>query len=237
MPLHREDVIRTAVELLDEVGLDRLTTRALTTRLGVRPGALYWHVHSKQELLTAIADKIMSEAFAEPTAEPTADEDAAVAGGVTGGADEDPDWVTRTTAFAHRTRNAMLAHRDGARVVAGHLSMGTGTLEAAEQGLALMRAAGVPLTLAAYFGDTITSYVTGFVLQEQATAPAPSGPLPEIEPTRFPHLAQWQATKPATRDDAFATGLSLIIRGLQADLGELTRRQQRTRTPVPAQPA
>ena len=212
MPLHREDVIRTAVELLDEVGLDRLTTRALTTRLGVQPGALYWHVRSKQELLTAIADEIMAEAFAEPAA------DAVDPDTVGADADADADWVTRTTAFAHRTRNAMLAHRDGARVVAGHLSMGTGTLEAAEQGLALMRAAGVPLPRAAYFGDTITSYVTGFVLQEQATAPAPSGPLPEIEPTRFPHLAQWQATKPATRDAAFATGLSLIIRGLQASI-------------------
>ena len=59
MALHREDVIRAAVDLLDEVGLDRLTTRALTTRLGVQPGALYWHVRSKSELLSAIADEIM----------------------------------------------------------------------------------------------------------------------------------------------------------------------------------
>lgn len=212
MPLHREDVILTAVELLDEVGLDRLTTRALTTRLGVQPGALYWHVRSKQELLTAIADKIMGEAFAEPA------DDGAAGRDTSGSTGNHSDWAARTTAFAHRTRNAMLAHRDGARIVAGHLSMGTGTLEAAEQGLALMRAAGVPLARAAYFGDTITSYVTGFVLQEQATAPTPTGPLPEIEPSRFPNLTLWQATKPATRDDAFATGLSLIIRGLQAGL-------------------
>lgn len=200
MPLHREDVIRGALELLDDVGLDRLTTRALTTRLGVQPGALYWHVRSKQELLTALADTIMDDAF---------DEEADVSA---------VDWAARTTAFAHRTRNAMLAHRDGARVVAGHLSMDMRTLEGAEKGLALMRAVGLPLAQAAYFGDTVTSYVTGFVLQEQAGIPASSGPLPQIEETRFPNLAEWQATKPTTRDDAFAAGLSLIITGLQADL-------------------
>ena len=223
MALHREDVIRAAVGLLDEVGLDRLTTRALTTRLGVQPGALYWHVRSKAELLSAIADEIMREVFTDA---PDSDSgpDSGPAPGPESGSGPAPDaadWAGQTTAFAHRLRRALLAHRDGARVVVGHLGLTAAAVEAAEQGLALMRGAGLGLAQAAYFGDTVTSYVTGFVLQEQATAPAPpaSAPPVQIEPDRYPNLAQWQAVGPASRDLAFAAGLSFIVNGLRAELG------------------
>ena len=217
MALHREDVIRAAVGLLDEVGLDRLTTRALTTRLGVQPGALYWHVRSKAELLSAIADEIMREVFTDAS---DSDSDSGPDSG-SGPAPDAADWAGQTTAFAHRLRRALLAHRDGARVVVGHLGLSAAAVEAAEQGLALMRGAGLGLAQAAYFGDTVTSYVTGFVLQEQATAPVPpaSAPPVEIEPGRYPNLAQWQAVGPASRDLAFAAGLSFIVNGLRAELG------------------
>ncbi|WP_327069892.1 TetR/AcrR family transcriptional regulator C-terminal domain-containing protein [Kitasatospora sp. NBC_01302] len=202
MALHREDVIEAALDLLDEVGLDKLTTRALTTRLGVAPGALYWHVKSKAELLSAIADRIMREAYGTP-----------------GNATDDApgDWVEQTTAFAHRTRRAMLARRDGARVVAGHLPLTAAALDASEAGLALLRATGLPLAQAAYFGHTVASYVTGFALQEQA-APTPAPDLPAIEPERYPHMAAWAAEKPAEKDAAFTAGLALIIGGLRAEL-------------------
>src|SRR5215208_2930307 len=67
-PLGREEVVGAALGLLDEVGLDGLTTRRLAERLGVRVGALYWHVSSKQELLAAVADRIMEEFSAAPLA-------------------------------------------------------------------------------------------------------------------------------------------------------------------------
>src|SRR5215216_2081141 len=68
-PLGREEVVGAALGLLDEVGLDGLTTRRLAERLGVRVGALYWHVSSKQELLAAIAGRIMEELSTRPVAE------------------------------------------------------------------------------------------------------------------------------------------------------------------------
>src|SRR5882757_97661 len=59
MPLRRSEVIAAALLLLDEVGLDALSTRRLAARLDVHAGALYWHVASKHDLLDAIADKIL----------------------------------------------------------------------------------------------------------------------------------------------------------------------------------
>ena len=40
--LDLDQVVQAAITLLDEVGLDGLTTRALATRLGVQSPALYW---------------------------------------------------------------------------------------------------------------------------------------------------------------------------------------------------
>ncbi len=210
MPLQRRTVIDAALELLDEVGLDGLTTRAVTTRLGVRPGALYWHVTSKRELLTAVAERIMDEVF---TGEPG------------GPGDPDGDWAAQTTAFAHAMRSALLRHRDGARLVATHTPVGPAALRAAEEGLARMRAAGVPLALAAHFGDTVTSYVTGFVLQEQAAGVGPDsggesggGSGSGIDAAEFPHLMEWAGHRAPDRDAAFATGIGLIVDGLRAAL-------------------
>ena len=41
--LSRETVIRAALDLLNEVGVDGLSTRRLAERLGVQQPALYWH--------------------------------------------------------------------------------------------------------------------------------------------------------------------------------------------------
>ncbi|WFR67498.1 TetR family transcriptional regulator [Curtobacterium flaccumfaciens] len=47
--LERERVIQEALDLLDEVGLDKVSTRALARRLGVEQPSLYWHFRNKAE--------------------------------------------------------------------------------------------------------------------------------------------------------------------------------------------
>ncbi|MBZ8143936.1 TetR family transcriptional regulator, partial [Rubrivivax gelatinosus] len=49
--LHRDDVLRAALGLLNEVGIDALTTRRLAERLGVQSPTLYWHFESRAALL------------------------------------------------------------------------------------------------------------------------------------------------------------------------------------------
>ncbi|QMU68777.1 hypothetical protein [Streptacidiphilus sp. P02-A3a] len=61
---------------------------------------------------------------------------------------------------------------------------------------------------------------TGFVLQEQALPPVAAESLPELGPERCRNLWEWQAGEPASKDAAFAAGLSLIVRGLRAELDE-----------------
>src|ERR1700688_4158094 len=53
--LKRQGVVRTALRILDEVGLDGLTVRKLASELGVQAPALYWHFKNKQALLDEMA--------------------------------------------------------------------------------------------------------------------------------------------------------------------------------------
>ena len=50
-----------ALALADRDGPEALTIRKLAADLGVTPMALYWHFHSKEELLEGVADRIWSE--------------------------------------------------------------------------------------------------------------------------------------------------------------------------------
>lgn len=86
----RESVARTALALLDEVGIADLSMRRIAARLDVQPSALYWHFSSKQELFAHLADRIT----------------AGISGSRSG---------VLTT--ARRIRDALFAHRDGAELV------------------------------------------------------------------------------------------------------------------------
>lgn len=61
MAVTRDQVLHTALGILDEYGLADLTMRRVAAALGVQPGALYWHVANKQSLLIALADLIVAE--------------------------------------------------------------------------------------------------------------------------------------------------------------------------------
>lgn len=60
MALTKTTVVDTALELLRESGLPGMSMRTLATRLGVQPSALYWHVPSKQALLTVVAERVLA---------------------------------------------------------------------------------------------------------------------------------------------------------------------------------
>lgn len=58
--LSRDRIIEAAIELLDSNGEGGLTFRSLSERLATGPGALYWHVANKDDLLSAACDAIVA---------------------------------------------------------------------------------------------------------------------------------------------------------------------------------
>jgi TetR/AcrR family transcriptional regulator, tetracycline repressor protein len=59
--LTKRSVVDRGLALADASGLDGLTIRRLAQDLGVTPMALYWHFHSKEDLLIGLADRVWSE--------------------------------------------------------------------------------------------------------------------------------------------------------------------------------
>lgn len=125
LKLTQDDVARTALRILDELGLADLTMRRLASELAVQPSALYWHFADKQTLLAGVADRIV------PLAPAPGDRPAG--GGDPGGEDdgrEDADaqggWDDRLRAEAAALRTALLAHRDSAEVVSSTIALGLG---------------------------------------------------------------------------------------------------------------
>jgi AcrR family transcriptional regulator len=59
--LNRERVLRAAVALADEGGIESLSMRKLAEELGVVPMALYKHVAGKEELLDGMIDIVVGE--------------------------------------------------------------------------------------------------------------------------------------------------------------------------------
>jgi AcrR family transcriptional regulator len=91
--LSRERIVGAAIELLDVAGEDGLTFRALAAHLETGPGAIYWHVANKSELLIAATDAALTSTITAEAAGGTP-EDAirAVALGVFDAIDAHP-WV------------------------------------------------------------------------------------------------------------------------------------------------
>ena len=152
--LTRPTVVSAALKLLDEVGLDGLTTRRLAAELGVQSPALYWHFRNKQELLDQMADAIL------------------LGGGMGGPRDGESwqDWLTRR---ARNYRGLLLAHRDGARLVA-NARLGPAVLRLFDEELTAMLGRGFTPVLALRTITALSHYATGFVLQEQAEGPGPA---------------------------------------------------------------
>lgn len=149
--VNREIVIAEALDLLDEVGLDAITTRQLAKRLGVEQPTLYWHFKTKAQLLAAMADAAIAPHAAGPPPAPGADW---------------RDWLREHKRSFRRT---LLMRRDGARLHAGSRP-GEGDMERIRRIVAFFVAAGF-LEHDAIMGlFAANRFAVGSVLEEQADA-------------------------------------------------------------------
>ncbi len=149
MQLHRSDVVAKAAEILDNYGIADLTMRRLARELSVSPGALYWHFSDKQELLGAVADRLLTPTGTVPVSGP---------------------WPERIVVLCSALRDALLSATDGAELVSASFSAG----RSAEMGRIVdaLADACVDSGLTADDADlaarTVIYYVLGFTADEQS---------------------------------------------------------------------
>jgi TetR/AcrR family transcriptional regulator, tetracycline repressor protein len=207
MNLDRQTVVRAALRLLDEVGLDGLTVRKLARELGVQAPALYWHFKNKQELLDEMATAVFADAIRE-----------------SGLPSKDATWSDWAVEYGKRLRQMLLRYRDGARMFSGRYLTDSALFEAMEISLRKLTDAGFSLHDATQGLNTIYCYAVGFTIEEQAVYPRPgkrskrydlAKRAKRIDSKRFPLAVA--AGKHAFLDfnERFEQGLQLIIRGLR----------------------
>src|SRR3954453_11715328 len=61
LPLSRERILRAALELADESGIESVTMRKLAQVLGFEAMSLYNHVANKDDLLDGVLDLVLAE--------------------------------------------------------------------------------------------------------------------------------------------------------------------------------
>ena len=207
-PLSRDQVLRTAVTLADEGGIDALSMRKLGQALGVEAMSLYNHVTGKGDLLDGMIDVVFAEI------------------GLPAG---DGGWKRAMRQRAVAAREVLGRHRWAIGLMESRRSPGPATLRHHDAVLGCLREAGFPVALAAHAYSLLDSYIYGFALQE---ASLPFGSEEETaQVTReiadamgaddYPYLAEMAAAhvlQPGFEyGHEFETGLDLILDALERE--------------------
>jgi len=213
----QELIVRAALALLDEVGLEGLTMRRLATALKIQAPSLYWHFPNKQALLDGMADAIFGAVSLPRNLKGKNPK---------GKNPKGKSWDERLKAVFRAIRRAFLAHRDGARVFAGTYVPTDNVLRVVEAMMALMQEAGASPKLSSDGAFSLVYYVLGFTMEEQGLDPRTGGPLDLANrQAKFANLAamKYPSIHAALHrmfdndlDDRFKAGLDLLISGLKA---------------------
>ena len=213
--LSRERIVEAAVEVLDAAGEAGLTFKVLTERLATGPGAIYWHVANKGELLDAATDGVIAAALdIEPAGSPQ-DKVHAVALGLFYAIEHHPWLATQLSTQLSRSAGGSVAPR---------------IFEAVGR---QVRALGVPE--AGWFAATsvLVHYILGHAGQNAANAEHAKSYGPDMDRSTFLDAAAkaWEDLDPEDypfiravagqmreHDDReqFLAGVDLILAGITA---------------------
>ena len=175
--LTRERILRTALDLADQHGIDDLSMRRLAQVLRVEAMSLYNHVANKSDLLDGLVDLVFSEVDT-PTGE--------------------GEWKSNLRKWASSVRDALARHRWAIGLMESRTQPGPENLRHHDAVLAALREAGFSVRTAVHVYSLLNSYVYGFALQEvslpfkteQQAVEVTEAILQQFPSLEYPHLAE-----------------------------------------------
>ena len=208
--LSRERIIEASIELLDSRGENGLTFRTLAERLATGPGAIYWHIANKSDLLTAACDAVVARTMNETVVVTTPEATIrAVALGLFDVIDEHP-WVgSALTSVAGLSPIVRILERIGQQIRALRVP---GEQEWAAVGALMAYILGVSRQNAANGQQARTRGLDrSEFLEGVATAWS------QLDPAEYP-FARSVAGQIRNHDDRvdFLAGIDLIFRGIDS---------------------
>jgi TetR/AcrR family transcriptional regulator, tetracycline repressor protein len=198
--LTSEAVIDAAAEIVAAEGYRALSMRRLGAECGVAPMTLYAYVGSKDELLQALVNRVLS-----------VDED-----------QQDPSapWQEQVAQTFRSTRVRLLEHSELLPVAATQRIEGAAAYRGAERLFGALRAAGLSDHRTVQAFDALVSYTVGFTQREAALGESDTAQLPglrDLPRAQFPNVIALAGIL-MTRDmeENFNAGLDLLIAGIAA---------------------
>ena len=204
-PLTRERVLRAAISLADEGGIDSLTMRGLGRSLGVEAMSLYNHVANKDDLLDGMVDVVVGDIVVPPTGTP---------------------WRSALRERCISAHETLLAHPWAALLITSRLAIGPGMTRYLDATLGRLREGGFSIDGALDAWNALDSHLYGFTLQElnlpfavEESSTISASVLPQIPADEFPYVVEVLGHVMAQgRREDFAFGLDLILDGLERQL-------------------
>jgi AcrR family transcriptional regulator len=200
-----ERIVDESLRLLDEHGVAGFSLPKLGRALGADPTAVYRHFASKDDLVLAIADRLIEEAIA--------------------GTEPRACWVDTVIEVMRRQRATYIAHPAAASLSASRTTAGPGEMQAVNILIGAVLEAGFEdaeaVRIYRALGDFALFWAGGeagfLALDEraQATERAAWAAYLAVDRAEFRHTWQVRLELPEVADDAiFDTILSLVIDGL-----------------------
>lgn len=191
--LTHERIRREALKLIDSEGLEGFSTRKLGAALGCEAMAIYWYYPSKDALLDAVVDELMSRIA------------------VTGERAE-RDWVEALREVARAYRGLARKHPHAFPLIATRRFATEGTFGFLERLFELAHAQGVDDRTIARFFRAVSSYCSGIALNELAAHGERKDHKARARFDRLTAVSKWLA--PAHFDDLFEFGLDVLLDAL-----------------------
>lgn len=204
--LSRERIVDAAVQTLDATGESGLTFRALSAQLRTGPGAIYWHVANKSELLNAATDAVLTGTLTVEVVDGSPENAIrAVALGVFDAIDAHP-WVGTQLSTPSQPTMLRIFERLGRQ----------------------LQALGVPVAAQFYSASALWNYILGVAEQNAALArsanpgmnrteflTASAAVWASLDPDEYPFIRD-VAAQLADHDDReqFLAGIDLILAGV-----------------------
>lgn len=207
--LSREAIVRKAMEMLDEHGMQKLSMRKLAAALGAAPMSLYWHVPTKDALIELCLDEIYGE-FDR--------------------LDPDADWETALRGMMHKLRHLALKHPWWIRGMGEFTSIGPNAVAMADSMIQAMLSAGLSTVAAARSVSTVSSFVVGYAMAEVnfisrggMDAPPPDlGKIADLYREKHPRYVEMLDEQELwSLDGQFEFGLDCVIDGIKARVAAL----------------
>jgi AcrR family transcriptional regulator len=203
-PVTRDRVLRAALRLADQGGIEAVSMRRVGQALKVEAMSLYKHVSGKEDILDGLADLVTQE-FTVPA--------------------PGDDWRAAIRQSAISAHEALRRHPWAGPVLESRVQPGPARLRYLDGVLATLFGAGFPPPLTAQAFMALDSHTYGFTLQEQAWAIDPADArqvaaemAASLSPETYPALramAEHAAVGDPGMEVDFAFGLDLLLDGLE----------------------